>query len=210
MYDPFVVDTFLKFIDHIVPVDTSEHVEISNDQYDRKSYWSHSDTEQSKATLLERRDTTIASSFLKAAIDISDDLKRNIPDAAYIIFKYDLRAKVLIPIHWSECLSVDIQTLRIPFAQQLSGWVAANRETIANSDPWLDLLELSHELGLRHALCTPIASGTVLFGVLSLYRKSDTLFSHDDTFYAESLGRAISTTLASRIAHSGDFVWRRR
>jgi GAF domain-containing protein len=135
-------------------------------------------------------------------MNVPGQLARFVPESLFVIFAHQPHKKGLSAVHMSKEIFDVVTTLQIPFAQQLSGWVAANRETVANSDSHLDLRELSSQLSLKKALCTPIASGTILFGVLSIYRKSGRPFTAEEIEYAESLSRAISTELSQRIANS--------
>ena len=70
-----------------------------------------------------------------------------------------------------------IADLPYPAGQGLSGWVAANRHSIVNSDPGLDLGEQATLLGLHSAAATPVfAFGTVV-AVLTVYMPDRGAFS---------------------------------
>ena len=204
MYDPFVVDTFVRFVNEIVRPDEDNAPDLLHTQFDGKTLLRGITPERALTNAYhDRFDVSI---FDLAAMNISSILESSIPESVFVVFVYQSTVKELVPIHMSEAISDSLTALRIPFAQQLSGWVAANRETVANSDSRLDLRDLSKQLLLRNALCTPIASGTILFGVLSIYRKSDRVFTADEIASAESLSRAISTKLADSLAGSKDIL----
>jgi putative nucleotidyltransferase with HDIG domain len=61
--------------------------------------------------------------------------------------------------------------LSIPVGQRLSGWVAASRQPIANSDAALDLEGLGERAtpALKRCLSVPLLMGETLVGVLTLY-----------------------------------------
>ncbi|HEY7286265.1 MAG TPA: HD domain-containing phosphohydrolase [Vicinamibacterales bacterium] len=61
--------------------------------------------------------------------------------------------------------------LSIPVGQRLSGWVAASRQAIANSDAALDLEGLCERTtpALRSCMSVPLLMGGTLVGVLTLY-----------------------------------------
>jgi len=70
-----------------------------------------------------------------------------------------------------------IADLPYPVGQGLSGWVAANRHSIVNSDPGLDLGDQAALLGLHSAAATPVfAFGTVV-AVLTVYMPERGAFS---------------------------------
>jgi putative methionine-R-sulfoxide reductase with GAF domain len=70
--------------------------------------------------------------------------------------------------------------LRIPLGQQLSGWVAVNRQTIMNSDAVLDLGDIARAAGLRVSLSTPLISKDHILGVLTLYSTAADGFTETD------------------------------
>jgi len=65
--------------------------------------------------------------------------------------------------------------------QRLSGWVAASRQPVVNSDAALDLEGLEQRVSppLRSCLSVPLLTGETLVGVLTLYSDNSELF--DDT-----------------------------
>jgi len=62
-----------------------------------------------------------------------------------------------------------VRGLRIPLGQRLSGWVAVNRQTIINSDAALDLGDIARAASLRVCLSTPVISKDQILGVITLY-----------------------------------------
>ena len=89
---------------------------------------------------------------------------------------------------------VVIRGMRIGLGQRLSGWVAANRETICNSDATLDLGEAARSLTppLRTCLSTPLLFDNALIGVLSLYSIEEDRFSSDHKRVIEMVARQIT------------------
>ena len=75
--------------------------------------------------------------------------------------------------------------------QNLSGWVAANRQTIMNSDAALDLGDMASMFAPRPKYCLSISVdyGGQLVGVLSLY--SANLFTGEDERICRSMISAI-------------------
>ena len=76
----------------------------------------------------------------------------------------------------------------------LTGWVAANRQTIRNSDPVLDLGEAARALTprLRSCLSTPLVMGAELVGALTLYSSGRDTFSEEHQRVIEVVARQVS------------------
>jgi putative nucleotidyltransferase with HDIG domain len=88
-----------------------------------------------------------------------------------------------------------IADLPLPIGKGLSGWVAANRHTIVNSDPGLDLGDSAALLGLRSATATPVfAFGTVV-AVLTLYNPERGALSEQQVRIIGVLAQEIGTEL---------------
>jgi diguanylate cyclase (GGDEF)-like protein len=85
--------------------------------------------------------------------------------------------------------------MRMALGQRLSGWVAANRKTIANSDAALDLGDsLRDGVRLRSCLSTPLISDGELVGVVAVYSAVAEAFSEDHRKILETVARKISNT----------------
>jgi len=94
-----------------------------------------------------------------------------------------------------------IRGIRIALGQRLSGWVAANRQTISNSDASLDLGDVarSSALRLRSCISTPLVFNDNLVGVLSLYSTKSNGFNDDHRRIIEVVARQIAHTFARAI-----------
>jgi GAF domain-containing protein len=75
--------------------------------------------------------------------------------------------------------------MKIRMGERLSGWVAACRQTISNSDAALDLYDRNIKLG--SALSTPLMDGDRLVGVLTAYAAAPHAFSDDQSRLIEIL-----------------------
>jgi GAF domain-containing protein len=68
----------------------------------------------------------------------------------------------------------------VQLGDKLTGWVAANRQVIVNSDAALDLGASANEIpALRSCLSVPLLAGDTLTGVLSLYGGERDAFTAD-------------------------------
>jgi putative methionine-R-sulfoxide reductase with GAF domain len=128
---------------------------------------------------------------------IAKHLRRLVPSSACVFYLYDVDADELVASHASGEHSAHIKGMRIPIGQRLSGWVAANRQTIRNSDPVLDLGESARAMNPRPRSClsTPLLAGKTLVGVLSLYSSNKDSYSEDHERIIEVVARQVSTAI---------------
>jgi len=96
--------------------------------------------------------------------------------------------------------------IRIPVGQRLSGWVAANRQTILNSDPALDFIDKSTSIRLKLNSClsTPLLFADKLIGVLSLYSVEVNGFSEEHRRIVEVLSPQFALTLKRASEFDGE------
>ena len=87
--------------------------------------------------------------------------------------------------------------LSIPIASRLSGWVAANRQPIVNSDPALDLgSQQAAAASLQSCLSVPLVTGESLVGVLSLYASRPHAFSEDQGRLVQMIAPHVATAVS--------------
>jgi putative nucleotidyltransferase with HDIG domain len=161
MYDPWVVQTFERV--HTT-LDAGEHAKT-----DARADRSHSGT---SAKVTASRGKAEADSDL-IALECEALLLRVCDRASAtlaIFYRYDRVNDELIA-HQVDTQGANLTGTRIALGQNLSGWVAANRQTIVNSDAALDLGDLAEHFSPRllHCLSVPVVAGGELIGVLSLY-----------------------------------------
>jgi len=125
---------------------------------------------------------------------IGKHLRRLIPSAVCAFYVYDLFSDELEAKHVVGDGGAVIRGLRISMGRRLSGWVAANRQTILNSDATLDLGDTAKSLSppLRTCLSTPVLFNDELIGVLSLYSVDFDGFNDDHRRVIEIVARQIA------------------
>jgi diguanylate cyclase (GGDEF)-like protein len=130
---------------------------------------------------------------------IGKHLRRLIPSAVCTFYVYDLLSDELEARHVVGNASAVIRGLKIGVGQRLSGWVAANRQTILNSDAMLDLGEIAQSSSppLRTCLSTPVLFNDELIGVLSLYSVELNGFNDDHRRVIEIVARQIAHVFKS-------------
>jgi len=137
-----------------------------------------------------------------AADIISKHLRRLVPATTCVFFLFDAVADELVAAHAAGENSSHFSAIRIEMGQRLSGWVAAHRQTIVNSDPMLDLGEVARALRppLRSCLSTPLVSGRELIGVLTVYSTHRDAFTEDHRRIVEVVARQVSETVRQATA----------
>jgi putative nucleotidyltransferase with HDIG domain len=211
MYDPLVVDTFARVHATIAPTSTEASSASSLRAITEAAIPAASYVESRVArfeeiaassdemlTLFELARSLTASMGVQDGTDlIAKHLRRLIPSSACVFYLYDVDSDELIASHASGEHAAHIKGLRIPMGQRLSGWVAANRQTIRNSDPVLDLGESARAMHPRPRSClsAPLLSGNTLVGVLSLYSSNKDAYSEEHERIIEVVARQVSTAI---------------
>src|SRR4051794_40197591 len=138
-----------------------------------------------------------------AADMIAKHLRRLIPGSLFVFYLCDRTSDELEAIHVVGHGGAQVRGLRITIGQRLSGWVAANRQTIANSDAVLDLAAAvdCQSPTLKKSLSTPMVSGDELVGVLAVYSAAD--FNEDHRRVIEAVARQIGHTFKSAAEFDG-------
>jgi diguanylate cyclase (GGDEF)-like protein/putative nucleotidyltransferase with HDIG domain len=214
MYDPFIVDTFLRVHAEIAP----QKIEQSTLQplrtisgasrviADRTVVFKPLDeiaasTEEMLTLFDLARGLNTQMSVQDAGDVIAKHLRRLVPHSLVIFFVYDAETDELVATHASGDHSQLVSHLRIGVGQRLSGWVAAHRQIIRNSDPILDFGETVRAMTPRPHSCLsmPLVVHRSLVGVLSIYSTSHDAFSEDHQRIAEVISRQVSTILKNAL-----------
>lgn len=216
MYDPLVVDTFVS----IYPELAASLEQNAPPQKEGLSAITRSATPKSEASNRQvRLDEIKAStgemlvlyelarrlsgriSFSDAADIIAKHLRQLVPASTCVFFVYDERADDLVVRNASGQHASHFTDLRIPRGQRLSGWVAANRLSVLNSDPVLDLGDTARAMRppLRSCLSTPLTSGNDLVGVLTVYSTMRDAFTENHQRILEAIAGQVGQTLKDSI-----------
>lgn len=212
MYDPLVVDTFIRVHNNIAPTATLETQQSSLRAITEASVAPTAVAPFQTARLEEiaassdemltlfdlARSLTSNMSVHDATDLIAKHLRRLIPSSACVFYIYDVDTDELVATQASGEHAALIKGLRIPIGQRLSGWVAANRLTVRNSDPVLDLGESARAMTPRPRSClsTPLVSDKTLVGVLSLYSSNKEAYGEDHERILEVVARQVSAAIA--------------
>jgi putative nucleotidyltransferase with HDIG domain len=119
-------------------------------------------------------------------------LQHEVGATACVLFVYDESCDALAPVFSAGAATVG-PTSRISLGQRLSGWVAATRTPIINSDARLDLdAEVRDRSTLQSALAVPVGTGEHVGGVLTFYSDRPTAFTPAHQRMAEASAALIA------------------
>ena len=209
MYDPLVVDTFIRVHRSIAPesAESGPPSEVLDEIAGSSKVLPPSSSspvlEEIAASADEMLTLYELARALAGQVSLSDagdviakHLRRLIPCSLCVFYVCDPASNELDARHVVGESASLVRGIRIRLGQRLSGWVAANRQTISNSDPVLDLGDTarSRALPLRSCISTPLVSEDQLVGVLSLYSEEINGFNEDH--------RRIIEVIAQHIAHT--------
>jgi diguanylate cyclase (GGDEF)-like protein/putative nucleotidyltransferase with HDIG domain len=207
MYDPLVVDTFLRL--HAEGAFRTESIE---EELSFAALIAPSASIESAALNRNRLEDIAASGEemlalfelargLNRPMSVSEvgevvvkHLRRMVPAALSVLYLYDVTTDELVSTYASGDHADIVGGLRIPLGQRLTGWVGANRQTIRNSDPILDLGESVRAVTPRPKSClsAPLTVGDSLVGVLTLYSSGRDAFSEDHQRVVEVITRQVA------------------
>lgn len=211
MYDPLVVDTFVRAYPEIAPAAISAGQEARS-IIDASGIGTSSDADKpapltqiranaSEVAILDHcaRDLARAVSTTAALQVTAQCLRQLTPATVYALFEYDSAADVLT------CHSAVgdeqrlLDGLTIKLGERVTGWSAANRRTSVNSNASLDLAQIASFFSppLRSALSTPLAEGDRLIAVLTAYSHKAEAFSESHRYTFEQVSSALLNRISS-------------
>lgn len=215
MYDPTIVDTFVRIYPRLatrvtsltggrtsdVVCDVSEESQIGRgDQLLPLENITSSTEEMIELYGLA---TSLAGQIGLAdtADMISKHLKRLVPATLCVFYVRSETGTELVARHAVGEGAGVVKGLRIEIGQRLSGWVAANRQTIMNSDPALDFGEAGRRIvpKLRSSISVPLTYEGNLIGTLTLYGEKSDQFTEDHKRILEVVGGQVSYAVRSAL-----------
>jgi putative nucleotidyltransferase with HDIG domain len=95
-----------------------------------------------------------------------------------------------------------IDAQEIPIGERLSGWVAAHRTAIWNSDATLDLsIELTQKTNIALGSSVPLIDEDVLVGTLTVYAAAGDEINVEQRLLIQSVAPMLATALSASTAH---------
>jgi putative methionine-R-sulfoxide reductase with GAF domain len=212
MYDPLIVDTFIRVHEEIsLAVGASDQTTEALDEIETFTQTSPARSESSGVgeTVEGREETSVLNALARELADqssrndiwvwdvIAGYLGRLTPSSLCILYLYDSSTDELVARHASGDAAPFVKGLRIERGRRLTGWVAANRQTIINSDPVLDLGEIARAVDprLRGSVSCPMIWNDQLVGVLTLYSTAADIYSESHQRITEAFAHHVAFAL---------------
>ncbi len=176
MYDPLIVDTFIRILPEIAETALPpQRLEAALAQISQSAS--------------VPQPTPSAAHTLPAIAD-STEL------TTCVVYLLSPDGRMLTVEHASGPLAAAVTGMSIEVGQKLSGWVAAHRRTIVNSDAQLDLCDVVSDISPHSCLSTALCDGDTLAGVLTVYRESAKPFTPADAQSFEMLAPHLARLFA--------------
>ena len=209
MYDPLVVDTFIRAYSEIAPLAAIAGQEARTIFASEAANGGLHDVaagplqkireNASESALLRTCSQQIANAAsVGDAFDVAAQcLRQLVPATVYTLYELDTHSDSLICRHVVGDPNKLIYGLTIPLGQRVTGWAGANRRTAMNSDASLDLAKIAQgfEPNLRSAISISLADQERLIGVLTAYSLQQEAFNENHRDICEH----VCATLASRV-----------
>lgn len=215
MYDPLIVDKFIEAQGTL-----SELAEVSDadtepiDTFATKLRISPEPPQPSMAGAGERlpikalsllrsiKPSPVGTSIEDLGVIASKQLSKLASFAALAIYCTDDDGRTLRCRYAEEPLRDLLYMPEIPFGERLSGWVAAHRTPIWNSDATLDLsAELAKSKGIALGSSVALMDGEVTVGALTLYSTAGAEISVEQRVLIQSVAPLLATAVSSALAH---------
>jgi putative nucleotidyltransferase with HDIG domain len=200
MYDPWVVDGFIRILDRLEAIDEAEgrhhpalDISGSTGAGPALDVISAATAEEREFAEL-RRELPKAQTLDQAAEVFFRHVRRVIPAAAVVLYLPEGATTDLRAAYCAGSGAGTIEATRIPVGERISGWAFAHRQVVFNSEASLDLGPVARTLPvpLRSALVAPIIDGDHAVGVVALYGSEE--FHRDHRRMLESAAQLLQTT----------------
>jgi putative nucleotidyltransferase with HDIG domain len=219
MYDPLVVDQFLSGYDEIAAaaVITGENAPTLLVSHATGVSGSGSNAlEEIRAVAADgavlaaaRQEILDARGITEVMSGVAQAVRQLTPSSGCAYFRYSSDTDDLV------CESVSGEKFdyllghRLRLGERVTGWVAANRQTISNSDAVLDLGQASMMVDPRprSAVSTPVTGlQGHLYGVLTAYSPLADIYTHRHVYAFEQLAAALGEHLSNSRGRASKLV----
>ena len=201
LYDPLVVDTFIKAYPQIAPAamkagqETIGLLNVSSFS-DLASTSSPTPLERIRVNATEtsvleeyRRGMGIARSSAEALTAAAQCLRQLTAATVFAFYRYDKDLDLLTCENAVGDNQGLLEGLSIAVGTRVTGWSAATRRVSLNADASLDLAQIATRYSppLRCTLSVPVTNGEQLIGVLTAYACREGAFEESDRYVFEQV-----------------------
>ena len=210
MYDPNIVDTFVRAYERIMPDTESIAHPVSRTlgaarapRIEPSDVASASPVEAATSEVLAVASLARAISGDATLADVGAltwmMLRQVVPCTSMGIFLYDESADAVTLQYADGIHAASIRGARRTLGSGVAGWSAANRRFVLNGDPTIDLGPsiLSFAPPLRSSLTIPLVHDNALIAVVSLYASTPDAYTDDHARLLTLLAPSLATSIAS-------------
>ena len=221
MYDPLVVDTFIAAypeiadLAHTAGQQARSLIEPSDEAPGTPTTIGpleeiRASAADNMALTMARQEVLEATSTIDAMNKLSQCVRTLTPSTLCAYFQYMPAADELVCVYASGDENRALMGLTIRPGEKVTGWVAANRKAISNSDATLDLGESATVVRPqpRSTISVPVVIGSdgELHGVLTGYSSRVDPFNHRHVYAFEQVAEALSQYFAKGRPAAGRLV----
>ncbi len=219
MYDPAIVDTFMRVYDRIMPAADAVHP-VARTLGDVRSTKLESTEAASGSPLEAATSEVLAVASLARAVSgeatLGDVgaltwmmLRQVVPCASMAVFIYEERHDAVMAQYADGAHASTLRGARVTLGAGIAGWAAAHRRFVLNGDPAIDMGSAVVSLSppLRSSLTVPLVHEGSVLAVISLYASESNAFTDDHARLLTLLAPSLATSIAS-LNRSGSPVQR--
>ena len=191
-YDPQMVEQFIKIVPELrrqdgLFVEATQPLTVLSPGAPAVA------TEGSAASL-----TAAIARLQIAGGSVLDKVVQILPEGEACLFAVSPTGSMLLPASATKLAQIACEDLAFPVGSGLSGWVAAHRHTIVNSDPSLDFGDRAAQLGFRSATSTPVFAFATVSAVLTVYMPTRGACSDRQARMIGTLAQEVGSELVRR------------
>jgi putative nucleotidyltransferase with HDIG domain len=207
MYDPAIVDTFVRVYERIMPTADAVHPVAKTLGEARTTKLEPVDAtpviEAATGEVLAVASLARAVSGEAALADVGAltwmMLRQVVPCVSMAIFMYDEKHDAVIVQHADGAHAATLRGARVVLGTGIAGWSAAHRRFVLNGDPAIDLgsRAVSFSPPLRSSLTIPLVHESNILAVISLYASTSEAFTDDHARLLSLLAPSLAMSIAS-------------
>jgi putative nucleotidyltransferase with HDIG domain len=209
MYDPAIVDTFVRVYERIMPAGETVHPvartlgEARTAKVEPPDSGAPSGIEAATSEVLAVTSLARAVSGEATIGDVGAltwmMLRQVIPCVSMGLFLHDEKLDAVVVQYADGAHASLLRGARVTLGTGIAGWSAAHRRFVLNGDPAMDLGPgvVSFSPPLRSSLTVPLIRGKRLVAVISLYASTPEAFTDDHARLLTLLAPSLATSIAS-------------
>ncbi|MGH9341926.1 MAG: sensor domain-containing diguanylate cyclase/phosphohydrolase [Acidobacteriota bacterium] len=133
---------------------------------------------------------------------LSTKIKTLVPYSSCVIYLTDSTENVIVPHHASGIYSELLDNIEIRLGEGVSGWAAANNQTLLNASPISDFMDVQLlRSEFKSCLCAPLSINQSVVGVITLYSSALNGFQSDHLRLMENIAHRAAVAINNAIIY---------